>query len=308
MTGGSTGRLTGVALAAVLLALADAEAQTAGPKLVVRGAAATIEIIAEDRADIVATVGPAGRLPAPEIRREGQTLLIDGKLQRRIRNCGSRGMPGGAPGVTVNGVGRVAYAELPTITIRAPRALAAEIANAGRTRVGPTATASLGFNGCGDAFLAPVAGDLSVRLDGSGDVDFATVGGDLDASLDGSGDIRGGRTAGDARLMLDGSGDVRVGAVDGALNAGLDGSGDIVVEAVDGPATLNLDGSGDILVRGGNAPRLAAGLDGSGDIAFLGAAGDVDAVLDGSGDIRVSRASGRVRKTKSGSGDISVGG
>jgi hypothetical protein len=303
-----TGRMAGVALAALMVSLVDAQAQVAGPKLLVRGAAAKIEIIPEDRADIVAVVTPGSepRLPAPEVRREGATLVIDGKLERRIRGCMTTG-PAAAPKVVVNGVGGVRQDALPTITIRAPRALVAEIANAGLTQVGPTASASLEFNGCGDAKVAPVAGNLALQLNGSGDVDFTTVGGALSAQLDGSGDIRGGQTTGAARLALDGSGDVRVGAIGGGLTAGLDGSGDIVAEAISGPADLSLDGSGDILVRAGQAPTLIARLDGSGDIAFLGVAGDVDLGLDGSGDIRVARATGQVRQSEDGSGDIQIG-
>ncbi len=304
MTARATGLTTGLALAALMLTLGEAQAD-AGPKLLVRGAAARIQIIPEDRADIVATVGAATRLPAPAVRRDGDNLIIDGKLQHRVRSCRSVG--GHTTSLVINGVGRVSAAELPTITIRAPRDLVAEIANAGRTDVGPTRNARLTFEGCGDAAVAAVSGDLMVGLDGSGDVDFATVGGRLAAQLDGSGDIRGGAVGGDAMLGLDGSGDLGVASVAGALIGELDGSGDMVVAQASGPTTLSLDGSGDILVRGGAVPRLVVRLDGSGDIAFLGVAGDVDVNLDGSGDIRVARATGDVRKTKDGSGDITVG-
>ena len=305
-----TGKMTGLALAALMMTLVEAQAQVSAPKLLVRGAAARIEIIPEDRVDIVATVGAAtgagARLPVPEVRREGANLVVDGKLQRRIRNCGVGG-PGRTPSLTINGVGRVAASDLPTITIRAPRDLVAEIANAGRTGVGAARTGTMHFEGCGDAVIAPVSGDLTVGLDGSGDVDFAAVGGNLAAELDGSGDIRGGAVRGDAMLGLDGSGDIGIASVAGALTAELDGSGDVVVQSSKGPMTLSLDGSGDILVRDGTAARFVARLDGSGDIAFLGVAGDVDASLDGSGDIHVSRATGAVRKSKDGSGDITIG-
>lgn len=301
------GRMTGLALAALVMALTDAQAETAtGPKLLVKGAAARIEIIPEDRTDIVATVSPSAKVPAPVVRAEGQTLVIDGGLQRRIRSCGGSG-PAGVGAVTINGIGKVTQADLPAITIRAPRALVAEIANAGVTRVGALASGDIDFEGCGDNFIGPVTGDLSVALEGSGDVDFGTVGGRLVAQLDGSGDIRGGAVRHDAVLNLDGSGDVRVESVGGALAAQLDGSGDIVVASISGPAQLGVDGSGDVLVRGGTAPQLQARVDGSGDVSFLGVAGDVDARVDGSGDVRVTRATGRVNKSKGGSGDISVG-
>lgn len=301
------GRMTGLALAALVMALTDAQADTAtGPKLLVKGAAARIEIIPEDRTDIVATLSPSAKVPAPVVRAEGQTLVIDGGLHRRIRSCGGRG-PTGPGAVTINGIGKVNQADLPAITIRAPRALVAEIANAGATRIGALASGDIDFEGCGDNFIGPVTGDLSVALEGSGDVDFGTVGGRLLAQLDGSGDIRGGAVRRDAVLNLDGSGDVRVESVGGSLAAQLDGSGDIVVATINGPAQLGVDGSGDVLVRGGTAPQLQARVDGSGDVSFLGVAGDVDARVDGSGDVRVTRATGRVNKSKGGSGDISVG-
>lgn len=280
-------------------------APAAGPRLVVRGVAAQIQIITEDRADIVAEVGPAGRLPPIELRREGQALIVDGKLQRRIRYCSTR--LGGPPSVEINGIGRVAQTALPTITIRAPRDLAATIANAGATTVGATRNATLAFEGCGDARLAAVSGDLSVDLDGSGDVDFATVGGRLAAQLDGSGDVRGASVGGDAALGLDGSGDITVTSVGRGLAAELDGSGDITVASVNGPVSLSLDGSGDILVRGGVAPSLVARIDGSGNVSFLGEAGNVTAEVDGSGNIRVQRATGVVQKSTDGSGDVSIG-
>ena len=65
--------------------------------------------------------------------------MIDGGLQRRIRSCGSSG-PTGPAAVTISGIGKVSQADLPSIVIRAPRALVAEIANAGVTRVGALAS------------------------------------------------------------------------------------------------------------------------------------------------------------------------
>lgn len=305
-----TGRMAGVALAALMVTLVDAQAQVAGPKLLVRGAAANIEIIPEDRTDIIATVSPATgagvRLPPLELRREGASLFVDGKLQRRIRRCGASGPLGRNRVIQVDGIGGVPVSQLPTIHVRAPRALVAEIANAGHTSAAAH-DADLSFQGCGDAEIAPVAGDLAVRLDGSGDVDFASVGGRLSTNLNGSGDMRGGDVAGAARLGLDGSGDITVGAIRGGLSAELDGSGNIVAASSNGPISLSLDGSGDIAVRAGNAPTLVARLDGSGDIVFLGQARDVDLGVDGSGDIRVAHATGQVRRSKQGSGDITVG-
>ncbi|MBL8557074.1 MAG: DUF2807 domain-containing protein [Hyphomonadaceae bacterium] len=276
-----------------------------GPRLVVRGVAAQIQIVPEDRADYAAEIGAPGRLPAIELRREGQTLVLDGKLERRIRSCSSRA--GGPVSVTINGIGRVSQAELPTIVIRAPREVAGRIANAGATKIGPARAATLDFDGCGDARFDVVTGDLSVELDGSGDVDFATVGGRLAAQLDGSGDVRGGDVSGDARLILDGSGDIVIGRVGGGLAAELDGSGNITVASVGGATSLSLDGSGNITVRGGTAPRLIADIDGSGNISFLGEAGGVRASIDGSGNIRVARATGEVTQSTDGSGRISIG-
>lgn len=277
----------------------------AGPRVVVRGVAAQIQIVPEDRADIVAEVGPVGRLPAIEMRREGQALILDGKLERRIRSCSASF--NGQPTVTVNGIGRVAAADLPVITIRAPRDVAAKVSNAGATTVGAARNATLIFEGCGDARVGAVTGNLAVDLDGSGDVDFTTVGGRLMARLDGSGDVRGADVGGDAALNLDGSGDIVVQRVGRGLVAELDGSGDITVASVNGATTLSVDGSGNILVRAGAAPTLIAQIDGSGNVSFLGEAGDVTAEVDGSGNVRVQRATGSVQKSTDGSGNVSVG-
>lgn len=294
-----------VALVALIGAVpAFADPVVTGPRLVVRGVAAQIQIIPEDRADYVAVIGAVGRLPAIEMRREGQTLVLDGKLHRRVRGCASSG---GQHTINISGLGRVAQSALPVITIRAPRDVNARIANAGATTVGATRSASLGFDGCGDARIGAVEGGLTVELDGSGDVDFVSVGGGLIGRLDGSGDVRGGDVRGDAMLGLDGSGDIQIGAVGGSLSAELDGSGDIIVAAAHGAAMLSLDGSGDITVRGGAASRLVAEIDGSGNISFLGEARDVHAEIDGSGNIRIARATGNVAQSTHGSGRISVG-
>lgn len=297
-----TAALALVALSAAGAAFADTT--VSGPRLVVRGVAAQIQIIPEDRADYAAEVGPTGRLPAIQVRREGQVLVLDGRLERRIRGCGL----GAQSSVLVNGLGRVPATALPVVTIRAPRTLRATIANAGTTAVGATQAATLSFDGCGAARIAPVDGDLALDLDGSGDVDIAPVGGRLVLQLDGSGDVRAASAGQDADLDLDGSGDIVLGRVGRGLTAQLDGSGDITVAGVNGPVALSLDGSGDILVREGTASRLSAELDGSGNISFLGEAADVRAHIDGSGNVRIKRATGVVEKSTDGSGRVTIEG
>lgn len=332
------------AAAATALALAASEA-AAQPRLVVRGAAAHIAIIPEDRADIDARVTPApgSRAPVPDVRRDGEALVIDGRLENRIRSCNTDGR--GRSSIVVTGLGRLDGAMLPVITVRAPRALAATIANAAETKVGALDSGDLTFTGCGDADMGPVAHDLRVSLDGSGDVNFGAVGGALSARLAGSGDLHGGtvtgaadlrldgsgdvgvaavgaglsaaldgsgdiqtdRIVGAARLEVDGSGDVKLGPVSGGLTVSLDGSGDVVVASVNGITRLDLGGSGDIAVNGGAAPSLIVEADGSGDLAFAGVAGDVDARAGGGGDVRIARATGQVRADDDGSGAIHVG-
>lgn len=108
-------RLQTILLAAVAVLSAGA-AQAATVE--VKDAVARVTVIPENRSDVrVEIVSPNSRLPLG-IRTLGDRTIVDGDLNRRIRNC--RGS-GERASVEVRGVGSVAYAEMPQVVIHTPR-------------------------------------------------------------------------------------------------------------------------------------------------------------------------------------------
>lgn len=339
-------RVTFAAVVAASCALSgQAAAERFGPDAVtIQHAAAVLEVIPEDRADVDVAIAQNPRLPAISARVDGDRVVIDGGLRNRFRGCSA--MFGGQPNVRISGIGNVAREDLPRITLRVPRTLDLDVGGAVFSNVRTSQGGKMEFSGCGDTNVAAVTGGLEIVLNGSGDVDVAGVSGALNASLNGSGSLdvirAGGNAAlrlsgsgdlnvGDvggavdarlngsgalevgavgngARLALSGSGDVDAGAVRGALSVDLRGSGSVDVTSVDGPsADLTLVSSGDINVAGGRVRTLNASSTGSGNVRFGGAAETTRASVTGSGDISIADA-GRVQDLRdSGSGSVHVG-
>jgi hypothetical protein len=333
-------------ITAALAALAGtAAAQTYSATGVrIENAAAIVDVIAEDRADIAVAITPGQRISAPAVRLEGGDVVIDGGLRNRIRGCGS--WMGSETSIRVSGIGNVPRSALPRITLRVPRALDYEAGGAVFTTISASDGGAVTANGCGDTRIGAASGhldlslngsgdvtadrvggtlaaslngsgslrvqragaDAALRLNGSGDLDVGDVGGRLDARLNGSGSLDVGSAGGDAHLALMGSGDVEAGAIAGSLDAELRGSGSVVVASVIGPsASLDLGASGDLVVRGGRVDRLQARNSGSGEVRFGGVAAVTRASLSGSGDISISEA-GRVEELRdSGSGSVTLG-
>ena len=268
----------------------------------IRDAAAVVNVIPEDRADIAFEMTNPGVLLSPAVKVEGSALIVDGGLGRRVRNCETRN----GWSVTINGVGDVSEAQMPLITLRTPRDVDISVGGGVKTEIGASNSADLSFTGCGPSTVADVAGRLKISAAGSGDV-----------------------TTGAARLVsvsAAGSGDIALGAVAESLEASVAGSGSVVAASLTGPLDVSIAGSGDVAVNGGAVTEadisiagsgdveLAAGvvsLDvsimGSGDVSVRGAAGSVDANIMGSGDVRVTSVSGRVQRAVMGSGSVSVG-
>ena len=284
------------AVAAVLAAAAasPAAAQTFDSRSVeIRDAVARVVVIVEDRRDVRVEVEP-GRagLPAVQIRRIGDRVVIDGGLRRDIRGCqsgpASARQPGEGASVDLRGRGRVNLSDASLIVIRSPRAVDVG-GNGGAVfgSVGPGATSiEVGNGGCGDWTVANTSGRMELNIGGSGTI-RAGASRRLEANIGGSGDIIAGAT--------------------GDLGANIGGSGSITVARADGSADLAIGGSGDITVRGGRASSLSAAIGGSGDIDFRGEARDVDVAIAGSGDVRIARATGDVSRAILGSGDIHIG-
>jgi hypothetical protein len=329
------------AAAALLAGTAAAETYQVGG-VRIEDAAARVEIIPENRADIDVSIQPGERVAAPRVSVADGRVLIDGDL--RITGCTST--PGGGERVRIAGVGWVRGADLPRIVIRTPRTLDVSMGGAVFGRVGASNGGALLVVGCGDTDVAAVTGDLRLRVTGSGDVTVAAVSGALDAALTGSGDVRvasaganalmrlsgsgdltvgpvagaldaaltgsgdlaAGNVGAGAELALTGSGDVSVREVRGALSAQLTGSGDVAAASVTGPsATLRSNASGDLIVLAGRVERLSVRSGGSGDVRFGGAAAVAEIEVRGSGDVSIAEAARVERMIDNGSGSIRVG-
>ncbi len=308
------------------LAASPAATQQPSPQVQVEHAAARLVVIAEPRSDISVTVqhGPS-RLPDLAVRREGGRIVVDGGLARpfggdRVRCVGGvwntgvhaslfGGLHSGSGdnrAVFVEGVGRVALADLPVITAHVPLDARLDTSGAVYGQIGQTRSLMLSPTGCGDWQAGHVQGSLSVDSAGSGDtrVDGA---GEAHGRLAGSGDLAVGPIAGSAELSLAGSGDVSAGAVGGPVRLSLSGSGDVSLAQVNAPVVANMASSGDVRIHGGRTPDLRVSIAGSGDFSFGGAAGRLTASVVGSGDIHVAHVDGPVSKSVIGSGEVTIG-
>ncbi|MDO8901704.1 MAG: DUF2807 domain-containing protein [Phenylobacterium sp.] len=270
-----------LSLAAASLSLAGA-AHAASVE--VRDAVARVVVTPEARSDIqvdMLTTNPS--LPL-RVRTQGGQVIIDGDLNRSIRSCRTRG---GQPAVTVNGVGEVAYADMPQVVIRTPMDVDIKVGGAVFGAVGRSQSLKIANAGCGDWTIANVTGKL-------------------EASQAGSGDMRAG-SAGAAVLRVAGSGDVAARQINGPLEVDVAGSGDVKVASVTGPLLqARVAGSGDVAVATGKVDVVSATVAGSGDIRFDGEAGSLKAAIVGSGDVRVRKVSGAVERSVIGSGEIRV--
>lgn len=280
----------------------EAQAFSGTDGLRIKHTAARITIVPEDRQDYLVEIdNESGRLPMPTVSSDDGRVVIDGQLRGRVGNC----LDGG--GADVRGYGEYPLAELPQITIRAPRALLLELAGASTTEIGATESLTLDMSGCGAAVLADTAGELSIDLSGSGDV-RAGAARALVADLAGSGTIQTGAVAERAEIDIAGSGEVTLAALNGSLSADGAGSGGVTVQGGSlTTAKIDLAGSGDVAIA---APvqSLAVSIMGSGDVEVSAAVGDLDADVAGSGTVSVQAVTGTTRQETLGSGEVRIGG
>lgn len=280
----------------------NAEATTvAGTSLRIRHVAANVIITPEDRTDFLVEISnQPGRAPLPSVDTSDGRITIDGHLRGRIERC----TDGGA---SLRDYGDLSAADLPTITIRAPRTLSVDRSGAGSLQIGAAQDLDLDFSSCGSANLGDVAGELDVDLAGSGHVTTGAAH-SLTADVAGSGQLSVGAVAAGANIDIAGSGTVRLASLTGELNADGAGSGNLIIEGGDvTDASVDLAGSGDVDIA---APvrRLEVSIVGSGDVDVAGAVGDIEADIAGSGSVRALSVSGNVRKEVWGSGDVRIGG
>jgi hypothetical protein len=274
-------RLQTILLAAVAV-FSTGAAQAAS--IEVKDAVARVTVVPENRRDIkVEIIAPNPRLPL-SVRTLGDRTIVDGDLERKIRNC--RGS-GERASVEVRDVGSVSYAEMPQVVIHTPRDVHIDTGGAVFGSIGRSGSLELGNSGCGDWTVANVEGEARVSQAGSGDTRMGS--------------------SGSLKVRVAGSGDVATADVKGGLDINIAGSGSAHVKSVSGPLEVSVAGSGDVDIAGGRATTMKVSIAGSGDIDFDGAADSLKARIAGSGDVRAGQVRGEVSKTIMGSGSVHVG-
>lgn len=279
-------------------------AQTfAGDELNIRNLAAIVTITPEERTDISIEIdNNAGQLPMPTVTADEDRVTIDGQLRGRVRDCGDGG------GARVRGYGDEQFdgAELPRITIRAPRALVVDRGGAGRTDIGPSQALNLDVRGCSLTTIGDVVGELAIDISGSGDVN-AGAAQSLSADVRGSADVVTGAITSGATLDISGSGSVTIGSLAGELTSDERGSGSVTVQGgAITTATVDLSGSGDVTIAA-TVQDLDVSIRGSGGVSVTAAVGNIDAEIMGSGSVSAASATGRIHQEVRGSGEVSVG-
>jgi hypothetical protein len=250
----------------------------------VKDAVARVTVIPENRTDVkVEFLATNPKLPL-QLRTFGGRTIVDGDLDRRIRDCHGSGE---RASVSVRGVGNVGWSEMPQIVIRTPRDVDLDAGGAIWGTVGRSASLALGNAGCGDWTVGNVEGRM--RL-----------------SQAGSGDTRAG-SAGEAKVRVAGSGDTSIADVRGPVQIDIAGSGDVGVASVSGPLEVHVAGSGDVRVAGGKVTDFDVAVAGSGDVTFGGVAENLKARIMGSGDVHARQVTGHISKTIMGSGGVTVG-
>jgi Putative auto-transporter adhesin, head GIN domain len=251
----------------------------------IKDAVARVTIVPEARSDIkVEIVRSNARLPL-EVRALGDRTIIDGDLDRKIRNC--RGT-GEQYSVSVRGVGDVAWADMPQVVIRTPRDVQVEASGAITGTVGRSEQLNLANAGCGDWTIANVQAAAKVSQAGSGDTRMGS--------------------AGSLKVRIAGSGDVSSTDVRNGYDVSIAGSGSSTTKSVSGPLSVSIAGSGDVTIGGGQVSEMKVSVAGSGNVDFRGSADTLRARIAGSGDVHANAVKGEVSKSVMGSGEVRIGG
>jgi Putative auto-transporter adhesin, head GIN domain len=272
-----------------------------GDELVIRHTAARIVITPEDRTDFSVEIDNPGRAPMPEVSIEDGDVRIDGHLRGRVEDCWAGG------GADLEGYGEFTLAELPQITIRAPRSPKVRIGSGSTTEIGDSETLELDLTGCGSVTAGAITGALDVDIAGSGTV-TAGAARSLNADIAGSGDLTTGAVAESANIDIAGSGTATIASLSGSLETDGLGSGDVIIQGgALTTASIDLAGSGNVQIA---APveSLTASIVGSGDVDVAAAVGNLDADVAGSGSVSVRAVTGTLQKDVRGTGEVRVGG
>lgn len=280
-----------------------AAATFAGEELRIRNLAAIVTITPEDRSDYVIEINNnPGQLPMPTVASDEGRVIIDGQLRGRVRDCGESG----SASVRGYGDGEFEAAELPHITIRAPRTLRIDRSGAGTTEIGATQTLDLDVSGCSSTTAGDVAGELVMDIAGSGKVSTGAAN-SLNADVAGSADVVTGAIANGATIDIAGSGSVTMASLTGEFDSDGAGSGSVTVQAgAITSANIDLAGSGGVSI-GATVQTLDVSIVGSGGVDVTAQVGTIDAEIAGSGSVTAASATGSIRQEVWGSGEVSVG-
>lgn len=276
----------------------------AGGDLRIRNIAAVVTITPEDRPDYAVEIdNNAGQLPMPTVTADDGRVIVDGQLRGRVRDCRRDG------GASVRGYGDGDFdtAELPRITIRAPRTVNLDRSGAGQTNVGASEAARVDISGCSAVTLADVRGALELDISGAGDV-TAGAAGSLDADIAGAGDINLGAIAGGAQFDISGAGNVTIASLTGDFTIDSAGASDIRINGGSiATAEIDMAGTGDIAIA---APvqTLNASIMGVGHVDVAGTVGDLDVDIAGPGSLTVQAVTGSMRQDIAGPGSVRVTG
>jgi hypothetical protein len=260
-----------------------AGAASAAPSIEIRDAVVRVVVIPEDRADVKVEVLTTNRDLPLQVRETGSGAVIDGGLYHRIRDCHAREEN---PSVSVRGVGRVEYKDMPQIVIHAPKALTLETNGAVFGAIGRSASVDIDNSGCSAWTVADVAGDAVLRDSGVGALRLGQAG-RLDVRMSGASNVHATRV--------------------GGLDATLSGAGGLTVNELNGPMRASVSGVGRIRVLQGEAGAVRAAVSGVGGVDFGGRAQSLDAQVSGIGGVRVKTVTGQVTKSVSGIGHVTVG-
>jgi hypothetical protein len=281
-----------------------AKAYVGAAQLKIRNAVAVLTVIPEDRADIAIEIANPGLLATPEVRSNGDEVIVDGGVSgRRVHNCKGAGENFSAE---VRGVGAVEASQAPQITARVPRDVHVHTSGAVFTDIGAARSVELSLAGCGDVKIADVTGLLDIASVGSGDV-IAGASGSADVSVAGSGDVSIGAVVQKLDAAVAGSGNLAVASARGDVDVAIAGSGSAsIAGGIMGDADVSIAGSGGVSL-GGDVKKLDVSIAGSGDVDVKGKADSVEANIMGSGDVTVGAVSGTVERAVVGSGRVIVG-
>jgi hypothetical protein len=277
-------------LAATAGAIASAGAAHAAT-LDIRNAALRVVVIPEARTDVSVTVVRTNpKLPLTVYNAPSGAVVVDGGLSPfwflggRPVSCGPSG-PGGW--MSVWGVGRVAYEDLPEVVARVPMDARVRSSAAVFGAISQADRVDLDSSNCGEWVVGDVRDRLAVRTSGSARVRTGN--------------------AGQMALSVSGSGRVATRAAANGLDADVSGSGGVRVEQASGPIRADISGSGGIEIAGGHATSLATRTSGSGDLVFAGVVQDAKGDISGSGDVRVAQVEQSLDAGISGGGRMEVG-